>query len=266
MACQKNMSPAKAGVTALNYLSDRLFEIKLFSPVVASAARPGQFVILQATARSSRVSLPLAGISPEEQTISVVMSRSTAGAGSLAVLEVGGELNALMGPIGEPSAIQEGAASVLLVGDGAEAFGLAPVARALVAGGSRLSGLLAGDPTDARILAERLGCAGSCKTILGDAPPLEALARQIDHVAPALILAAGSTPLLRAVQQASKEKGVAARLRLNPPMLDGIGMCGGCRLKIGGRLAFCCLEGPEFEAAAVDFDYLERRERAGRVA
>jgi ferredoxin--NADP+ reductase len=243
----------------------RLFQLDLNAPRVAAAARPGHFVIIQATARSARVSLPIAGLDPGAGRLSVVYDSESWGAASLSALAPGAEPAALLGPIGQPSRL-EPAASVLLVGEGAAAFGLVPVAQAMKAQGSRVSCLLSGEPACSALLAARLGCEGARLVDAGGGLAFEkVLGAQVEAERPGLVLAAGPLALLRTVQRVSAQMGVAARVRLNPVMLDGLGLCGGCRVKAGGRLSLCCLEGVEFEAPAVDFDYLERRERACRA-
>jgi NAD(P)H-flavin reductase len=266
MATQSPPPSARATVAArAELVPGRLFQLDLFCPRVAAAANPGQFVIIQATPRSGRVSLPIAGLDGREAgRLSVVFDAAAPGGGSLAALRPGGEPEAVLGPLGRPSLVGQ-AGEVLLVGEGAPAFGLVPLAQAMRGQGSRVSCLLAGEPECARLLAERLGCP-QARVAGGGEGSIEGLLEAHLDTRPALVVAAGPLPLLRLVQELSARKGVAARVRLNVAMLDGAGMCGGCRVKVGGGSVLCCLEGAEFEASGVDLDYLERRERACRAS
>jgi ferredoxin--NADP+ reductase len=259
-----NPSPKVRIAGRRELLPGRLFELSISAPRVAAAASAGHFVIIQATPTSRRVSLPIAGLDGREAgNLDIVFDSQTTGASGLAALKPGIEPAAVLGPIGKPSGVHEG--TVLLVGQGAPAFGLAPIAKDILTHGGRVGCLLIGEPDYTAIMGRLLACE-AVQTTEDIGAVNRLLAERVEALRPSLILAAGGLSLLRAVQSGSAEFGVPARLRVAPKMLDGAGMCGGCRVKVEGRLLFCCREGTEFDASGMDLDYLEGRERACRAS
>jgi ferredoxin--NADP+ reductase len=239
-------------------------QLDILAPVVAAKARAGQLVILQARLESARISLPIAEIDPEEGRLGLVFAAN--GALSLSELRAGERLEALLGPVGQPTPVER-LGVVILVGMGLEAFSLAAIGEAHQKAGNRVIALASGEPGLLGALVEKLSAACSEAKTAPDGLSLLGLLGETLRAEGevALTVAAGPIPLLRAVRELTHGRGVPTRLRLNPHLLDGEGLCGGCRVKVGGSLRLCCLEGVEFEAAGVDLDYVGSRQGACHI-
>jgi len=262
---QNNPPPqSRATVLSLHELAPGgLFQIELFAPLVAARARAGQFVIVQARANSARVSLPISELETEEGRLGLVFRAN--GRESLRRLRPGEYVEALLGPVGRPSRIER-LGTVALVGFGLDAFCLVAIARANRQAGNRVLCLISGEGELLHALADRLATTDAeVKSEPDGMALLGLLGETLRSEQVALALAAGPVSLLRAVREMTLARGVPTRLRVNTVMLDGEGLCGGCRVRVGGRLALCCLEGAEFEAGDLDLKYLESRQRACHI-
>jgi len=240
-----------------------LFQVDLLAPRVAAKARPGQFVIVEAQAKGARISLPIAEIDAAEGRLALVFRAN--GLESLRELRAGQYLEALLGPVGRPSLIER-VGTVALVGLGVEAFCLVAIARAFREAGNRVLGLVSAEADMLPPLAEKMAAVCTEARAEADGLALIGLLGETLRAEPvSLALAAGPVPLLRAVREMCAAREVRTRLRVSPLMLDGAGLCGGCRVRVGGRLALCCLEGAEFDAAELDLDYIARRQCACHI-
>jgi ferredoxin--NADP+ reductase len=185
-------------------------------------------------------------------------------------LETGDDLADVAGPLGRPSEIDD-YGTVVVVGGGVGTAIAYPTARAMSEAGNRVVAIVGGRTADLVILVEEIerfadevivttddGSAGR-KGLVTDAL-LEVMDReQVDRV-----VAIGPIPMMRAVADQAGADSIPTIVSLNPIMVDGTGMCGGCRVLVGGQTRFACVDGPEFDAAEVDFDVLEVRNRAYR--
>lgn len=255
---------SRATVLSLRELAPGgLYQLEVLAPLVASKAGPGQFVIIQAKPTSARISVPICEFYPEEGRLGMVFSAE--GRESLRRVRPGEYLESFMGPVGQPTRIER-LGTVVLVGFGVDAFCQVAIARAYAEAGNRVVCLVSGEPGWVGPLAEKLAASGAeVKTEPEGMGLLGRLGELLRAEPVALTLAAGPVSLLRAVREMTVARNVAARLRVSPVMLDGEGLCGGCRVKTGGRVALCCLEGAEFEALELDLDYLGMRQRACKV-
>jgi len=235
------------------------------APRISRKAKPGQFVILQADETGERVPLTMADTNPEKGTITIiymVVGKSTA---RFKDLKVGEEYYALIGPLGAPTHIEK-LGKVVCVGGGTGIAVLHPIARALKQAGNEVTAILGSRTYDLLILEEKMREASDTLHICTDDGSkghhgfvTDILKETIEKEDIALVVAIGPIPMMKFCSLITKDKGVKTMVSLNPIMVDGTGMCGGCRVSIGGKTKFACVDGPEFDGHQVDFDGLAKR-------
>jgi len=237
---------------------------------IAARWKPGQFVIVRPTEKSER--MPLTIVDGDEATGSITLVVQAVGKTSRTTvrLEVGDRLADLLGPLGLPASIEK-VGNVLCVAGGVGVAELLPVARAFRKAGNHVTALCGARSTSQIILDGELrsvadevlwstddgsgGLHGTVVDLMRAWRANNACALGAAHVI-------GPIPMMRAAAAVTREWGVLTYASLNPIMVDGTGMCGGCRVTVGGKVRFACVEGPEFDAHQVDFDELTRRTRA----
>nr|WP_320192191.1 sulfide/dihydroorotate dehydrogenase-like FAD/NAD-binding protein [uncultured Desulfobacter sp.] len=235
------------------------------APRISRKAKPGQFVILQADETGERVPLTMADTNPEKGTITIiymVVGKSTA---RFKDLKVGEEYYALIGPLGAPTHIEK-LGKVVCVGGGTGIAVLHPIARALKEAGNEVTAILGSRTYDLLILEDKMRQASDTLHICTDDGSkghhgfvTDILKETIEKEDIALVVAIGPIPMMKFCSMITKDKGVKTMVSLNPIMVDGTGMCGGCRVSIGGKTKFACVDGPEFDGHQVDFDGLAKR-------
>lgn len=235
------------------------------APRISRKAKPGQFVILQADETGERVPLTMADTNPEKGTITIiymVVGKSTA---RFKDLKVGEEYYALIGPLGAPTHIEK-LGKVVCVGGGTGIAVLHPIARALKQAGNEVTAILGSRTYDLLILEDKMREASDTLHICTDDGSkghhgfvTDILKETIEKEDIALVVAIGPIPMMKFCSLITKDKGVKTMVSLNPIMVDGTGMCGGCRVSIGGKTKFACVDGPEFDGHQVDFDGLAKR-------
>lgn len=235
------------------------------APRISQKAKPGQFVILQADETGERIPLTMADTNPEKGTITIiymVVGKSTA---RFKDLKVGEEYFALIGPLGMPTHIEK-LGKVVCVGGGTGIAVLHPIARALKAAGNEVTAILGSRTYDLLILEEKMRQASDHLYICTDDGSMghhgfvtDVLKETIEKEDIALVVAIGPIPMMKFCSLITKEKGIKTMVSLNPIMVDGTGMCGGCRVSVGGKRKFACVDGPEFDGHQVDFDGLAKR-------
>jgi NAD(P)H-flavin reductase len=230
----------------------------------------GQFVILRPKSNSERIPLTLVDGDPEKGTITLVVQGIGKTSRVLVAMEPGEVLADLLGPLGQPAAI-ENVGHVVCIAGGVGVAELLPVARAFRQAGNRVTALCGARSTAQIILDEELratvdevrwatddGSAGMKGTVVDLMRAWKA--EQTETVGAAHVI--GPIPMMRFSSALTREWGVPTMASLNPIMVDGTGMCGGCRVTVGDKVKFACVDGPEFDAHQVDFDELTRRTRA----
>ncbi len=235
------------------------------APRISRKAKPGQFVILQADETGERIPLTMADTNPEKGTITIiymVVGKSTA---RFKELQPGDEYYALIGPLGAPTHVEK-VGKVVCVGGGTGIAVLHPITRALKEAGNEVTTILGSRSYDLLIMEEKMKNASDHFHICTDDGSKghhgfvtdvlkEVLAK--DEIA--MVVAIGPIPMMKFCSLITKESGVKTLVSLNPIMVDGTGMCGCCRVTVGGETKFACVDGPEFDAHKVDFDELAKR-------
>jgi glutamate synthase (NADPH/NADH) small chain len=251
-------------------LTPEIAWLQVEAPEIAKHWKAGQFVIIRPTERSERI--PLTIVDGDEATGSITLVVQAVGKTSRATvrLEVGDRLADLLGPLGQAASIEK-VGNVLCVAGGVGVAELLPVARAFREAGNHVTALCGARSAAQIILDVELrsaadevlwatddGTAGLHGTVVDLMRAWRAGNACLLGIAHVI----GPIPMMRAAAGVTREWAVRTYASLNPIMVDGTGMCGGCRVTVGGKVRFACVDGPEFDAHQVDFDELTRRTRA----
>jgi sulfide dehydrogenase subunit beta len=254
-------------IVAREDFSDVTFALEVRHPLLAKAAQPGQFVIVMTTPHGERIPLTLADFDREQGTVTLVVQavgKTTQELQRDAV--VGSHLHALVGPMGIPSHGGQ-AKKVVCVGGGLGVAPVYPQARAFKEGGAYVIGVLGfrnralmfwedkfRAVCDELIVCTDDGSAGLKGRVTDGLQQALAAHADVDEV-----VAIGPPIMMQGCAEVTRPRGIHTMVSLNPVMVDGTGMCGGCRVKIGDGIKFACVDGPDFDAHQVDFDDLMKR-------
>ncbi len=249
-------------------LSDAVFEMGVSAPRIGGRIRAGQFLILRIDESGERIPLTFSDWSAEDGWVRFIFMRVGKTTHKLSHLEVGDRLADVVGPLGVPTHV-EGLGRVAVVGGGVGAAVAYPVARAMAEAGSDVIVILGARTADLLILREEFealplrellvvtddGSAGEKGLVTA---PLKRLVASgaIDHA-----MAIGPAIMMKFCAETTRESGVPTTVSLNPIMVDGTGMCGACRGSVDGVTKFACVDGPDFDGHAVDFEELMSRQR-----
>ena len=238
------------------------------APLIAAKARPGQFVILKANEAGERIPLTMADADPQKGTITViymVVGKSTA---LFRDLKEGAVYQDVIGPLGRPTHVEK-VGHVLCVGGGTGVAVLHPITRAFKQAGNQVTCVIGARNKDLLILEEQMGAASHHLLVCTDDGSYGHHGFVTDMVEKTLkegtvnqAVAIGPVPMMKAVCNITKAHQVPTMVSLNPIMIDGTGMCGGCRVTVGQETKFACVDGPEFDGHQVNFDELMLRLRA----
>lgn len=249
-------------------LSEAVFELGVFAPRIARKARAGQFFITRPTVRGERVPFTFSDWSASEGWVRFIFMRVGKTTHELAHFEVGRVLADVVGPLGVPTRV-DGLGRVAVIGGGVGAAVAYPVARAMAEAGNEVTVVLGARTAGLLILREEFealaleqllvvtddGSAGEKGLVTAPLTRLAA-AGAVDHA-----MAIGPAIMMKFCAETAKEYGVPCTVSLNPIMVDGTGMCGACRVTVGGQMRFGCVDGPDFDGWDVDFEELMSRQR-----
>ena len=244
--------------------------LEVHAPKVAKKALPGQFIILRVDENGERIPLTIAGYDREKGTITIIFQKVGATTKKLDTLNEGEYIQDFVGPLGRPSEFEgmEGK-KVAVIGGGLGIAIAYPQAKALHDLGADVDVIVGFRNTSLFILVDELQDACSNLYIMTDDGSnghkgftTTALEEQIKSgVKYDLVIAIGPLPMMRAVSNITKQYGIKTIVSMNPVMVDGTGMCGGCRITVNGETKFACVDGPDFDAHQVDFDEAMLRSR-----
>jgi ferredoxin--NADP+ reductase len=245
------------------------FKIKQFvieAPRIARKQRPGQFIILRLHEQGERIPLTIKSSDPEAGTVTIAVQGIGKTTSLLNCLEAGDYILDIVGPLGHPSEIRNYGTAVILAGSVGTAMAL-PTANALKEAGNHVVFIEGARNTEMVVFEDEVRKASDETYIMTDdgsygekglvtkkLSEMLAAGRKIDFV-----LAVGPVPMMRAVAQVTTPLGIRTMVSLNSIMVDGTGMCGGCRVLVNGTSSFACVDGPEFEASKVNFEVLMQR-------
>lgn len=242
---------------------------RLEAPLIAASARPGQFVMLRVREGGERIPITIADFDRATGTIAIVVQEVGATTRRLGALEAGDRILDVAGPLGQPIDLPPGG-HVCGVGGGFGSAALLCLMRDLTARGDRTSVILGARTATLLILADELRRACNQLEICTDdgsagmkGVVTERLAQLIaGDGRPDAVVAIGPMPMMRAVAETTRAARIKTLVSMDPLMVDGTGMCGGCRVTVAGRAQFACVDGPCFDGHEVDFDVAMRRNKA----
>ncbi len=249
-------------------LSDGVFYMKVQAPEIARNRKAGQFVIIQVEAEfGERIPLTIADANADEGWIALVFQAVGATTYRLSLMNAGDSLPTVLGPLGNPSKIEKYDAPVLVVGGG---FGVAPcypIVQAHKAIGNKVIMVICARTKDLLIYVDEMKALADEVIIMTDdgsagrkgvsTVPVKELCES--QCPPAEVITIGPPIMMKFCALKTKEYNIKTTVSLNTIMIDGTGMCGGCRVNIGGKTKFVCVDGPEFNAHEVDWDNMMMR-------
>lgn len=255
------MKESRYLIRSMEALNPTVTKMVVDAPMIAKKAEPGQFVIVHATEKSERIPLTIADYSRTEGTVTLIFQIVGAGTMELNTLKSGDCLRDLAGPLGKATEL-DGLKRVCVIGGGVGCAIAYPVAKKLHELGCSVCSIIGFRSKDLVILEQEFRNVsselhlmtddGSCgqKGFVTEALEQQLLSgAQFDEV-----ITIGPLPMMRAVCEKTRPYAVKTIVSMNPIMIDGTGMCGGCRLTVGGETRFACVDGPDFDGHLVDFD------------
>ncbi len=256
-------------VLEARFLAPDVKYFRIQAPSIARARKAGQFVILRVTEDGERIPLTIADSDASGGWIAIIVQGVGKTTRLLNSVDAGDTIHDVAGPLGMPSHIRNFGTAVSIGGGVGTAIAY-PTAVALKRAGNYVISIVGGRSKEYVIMEPALrdisdevypctddGSYGFRGFVTQKLEDLIDQGRTLD-----LVLAIGPVPMMRAVADVTRPHGIKTIVSLNPIMVDGTGMCGGCRVSVGGETRFACVDGPEFDAHDVDFDLLERRNRA----
>ena len=254
-------------------LSPGILEYDIKAPRVAKKALPGQFIVLRVNEEGERVPLTIADFDREKGIVTILFQVVGASTELLASLKEGDSILDFVGPLGQPSELSNHMGTVVFVGGGIGVAPVYPIARAAHELGNKVISILGAKTKDILIFEERMraisdevlittddGSYGIKGFVTNAIEELIKRGEKIDQVT-----AIGPGVMMKSVAEATRPYGIKTVVSLNPIMVDGTGMCGGCRVQVGEETKFACVDGPEFDGHLVDFRGLMARGRMYRT-
>ena len=248
-------------IVSRKQLNPTVVQMDIYAPAVAKRAKAGQFIILRVDSEGERIPLTVAGYDRAAGTVRIIFQTVGATTDLLATKQEGDEIVDFVGPLGKATEI-EGLREVCVVGGGVGCAIALPVVQALHEAGCRVHAIIGFRNKDLVILEEEFAAASDMLTVMTDdgsygqkgtvTAPLQAALEggaRYDRV-----ITIGPLIMMKFVVATVKPYEIPVVVSMNPIMIDGTGMCGGCRLSVGGKTQFACVDGPEFDGYAVDFD------------
>ncbi|HEX7474068.1 MAG TPA: sulfide/dihydroorotate dehydrogenase-like FAD/NAD-binding protein [Candidatus Limnocylindrales bacterium] len=251
-------------VVARDQLSPNVTRLVVSAPRIAEIRRPGQFVIVRLGPGAERIPLTIADGDAAAGTISLVIQSIGKSTADLVEVEPGGAISDIAGPLGRPTDLLEHGRAIC-VGGGVGTAVILPIARELHARGVAVTSIIGGRSREWVILEPELRSAGEVIACTDDGSygrpgfVTEALRDALEAGGIDAVYAVGPVPMMRAVAELTRPYEVSTIVSLNPVMVDGTGMCGGCRVTVDGHTRYACVDGPEFDAHHVDFAELADR-------
>jgi len=248
-------------------IADSVFQMEVEAPDVARYRKAGQFVIVRPSAVSERIPLTIADADDEAGTITLVYQVVGKTTAEMSIVEDGGELRDVAGPLGKPTHIEK-IGTVVCVGGGIGIAPIHPIAQAMKAAGNEVVSILGARSGDLMIFEDKMRAASDRVLIVTDDGSrgekgfvTDALRGLLDEgTGVDQVVAIGPPIMMKMVSKLTKEYEVPTLVSLNTIMVDGTGMCGGCRVTVGDEVKFVCVDGPEFDGHLVDFDEMMMRQ------
>ncbi len=253
-------------ITSKERIADTLSKITVAAPLIAKKAKPGQFIMLRVAENGERIPLTIFAANPDKGEITLIFQKVGKTTLHLDTLEAGDSLQDLVGPLGKPTHIENFGHVVSISGGVGTAIGY-PVTKGFKDAGNRVTAILGARTKDLLLLEDEMrdisdelivttddGSSGTKGLVVDPLNAIIASGTPVD-----LVIAVGPLPMMRAVAEATRPLGIKTIVSLDSLMIDGTGMCGGCRVVVSGQTKFTCVDGPEFDAHEVDWDITRAR-------
>ena len=257
-------------VVSNEVIAPSIHRIEVRAPRVAAARLPGQFVIVRSSEGAERIPLTIADADTQSGTITLIIQAIGESTARLTAIVPPDGIRDVAGPLGRPTEIEK-LGKVVCVGGGVGTAVLFPLARALADAGNHVTTIIGGRSEEFVILRDEL--AEFCDEVIVTTEdgslgvkgfvtvPLGEIIEDPER-RPEAIYAVGPVPMMAAITEQTRPAGIHTIVSLNPIMVDGTGMCGGCRVTVDGEIKFACVDGPEFDGHKVDFRELVTRQQA----
>lgn len=250
-------------------IAEGICRFRIEAPKIARKRKAGNFVIVRANEYAERIPLTIVDSNTEDGSITLIVQSVGKSTRLLNSLNAGDELADVIGPLGHPTPI-ESFGSVVCVGGGVGTAEVLPIARAAKAADNQVISIIGARSKNLLILEDEMREASDELYIVTDDGSYERPGLVVDPLSDLIfegqdidvVYAIGPMPMMRAVAELTEPYNIKTLVSLNPVMIDGTGMCGGCRVVVDGKTRFACVDGPEFDAHLVDFDSLILRNRA----
>lgn len=253
-------------------LSPNVFAMDIEAPRVAKKAQAGQFIVLRVDEKGERIPLTIANFNRDTGVVNIVFQVIGASTMALAALNAGDSLLDFVGPLGKPSTIKKFNGTVVVVGGGIGVAPTFPIARAMKEAGNKVIAIMGAKTKDILIMeAEMQAVTDEIMITTDDGSrgikgfvtyAVEELYKRGENIAQ--VTAIGPVIMMKSVADVTRKLAIPTVVSLNPIMVDGTGMCGGCRVTVGEETKFACVDGPDFDGHLVDFKGLMSRQRMYR--
>lgn len=259
--------PEMYEVTENTLLAEKVNRYRIYAPEIAQRRQAGQFIILRIDEDGERIPLTIADADPREGTLTLVVQEVGKTTARMTRLKPGERLKDVVGPLGSPTHIAK-FGTVVVIGGGIGIAPAHPIAQTLKQAGNRVISILGARTKSLIIMEEEMRRASDQVLTCTDDGSYgthglvtDVLKSQIESTGkPDLVFAIGPVIMMKFVCKLTREYDIPTVVSLNPIMVDGTGMCGGCRVSVGGKSKFACVEGPEFDGHQVDFEELMKRQ------
>ena len=252
-------------IVSKRHFSEKVVQLVVEAPLIAKSRRAGHFVIVRADVHGERIPLTIADSDVEKGTITLVVQAVGASSAKICGKESGEYLHDVVGPLGQATHIKN-YGTVVCCGGGVGVAPLLPIIRAMKAAGNRVVSVLAGRTKDLIILEDEVRASSDEVVIMTDDGSYgtkglvtAGVESVINREKVDLVVTIGPAIMMKFVALLTKKYEVPTMCSLNTIMVDGTGMCGACRVTVGGKTKFVCIDGPEFDAHQVDFDEMMMR-------
>lgn len=249
------------------HLGGATHELVVEAPQLAKKARAGQFLIVRIGEGDERIPLTIADNDPEKGTVTIVIQALGHSTKQIVALRPGDGLADVVGPLGQASEI-ENYGTVVIVGGGVGIAPIYPIARDLKKAGNRVIAIIGAKSKDLLFWQDKLAAAVDEVRIATDDGSVgykgfvtDLLAEACDQDGVDIVWAIGPMIMMYNCVKVTKARGIRSVVSMNPIMIDGTGMCGGCRVRVGNETKFACVDGPEFDGDLIDFDLAMKRAR-----
>ena len=246
-------------------LARNIKQFVIKAPRIAKKQRPGQFIIVRLDESGERIPLTIADADPKAGTITICVQAIGKTTMLMNLLETGDSILDVVGPLGKPSEIEKFGTTVVVSGSVGTAMAY-PTARELKRAGNKVISIVGARSKDLLVLEDEVRAVSDDTYILTDDGTYgeqglvtERLKKILESGKVDYVLAVGPVPMMRAVANITAPLGIKTMVSLNSIMVDGTGMCGGCRVLVNNKSQFACVDGPEFDAAEVNFEVLTQR-------